>query len=192
MATLSSEGPLPPALTLGERAAAEFQAIRKSRTASGAAGTFALKVASTGLGVVVGVVLTRTLGATGYGVYAWAMAWGTLLLVPSVLGLDRLLVRETAALGSRRAWAELRGLLLWANLTTLGLSVGLAALGCIGAWFAFGHADPPMFRTVVWSLLLLPLSALTKLRQGALQGFRQVSDNHCFQVGRHRLAATHA
>ena len=64
----------------------------------GAAGTSAVRITSTGLGLVVTAMLARLLGAEGYGIYVYALALVTLLAVPATVGPAQMVIVETALL----------------------------------------------------------------------------------------------
>ena len=68
----------------------------------GAAGTFAIKVVSTGLTFLMSLFLTRLLGA-GYGVYTYAITWVGLLSAPAVLG---------STICSSERWQPMRSVLI--------------------------------------------------------------------------------
>src|SRR5689334_2617893 len=61
-----------------------------------AAGTYLLQVASLGLGFLSQLVVARLAGISGYGTYSYALAWSAMVVQPSLLGLDRVLIRELA------------------------------------------------------------------------------------------------
>lgn len=136
-------------------------------------GTVALNLAMMGLGFVATVTLTRVLGPGGYGAYAFALAWATVLTVPAVLGLSPLLVRNVSAYRHRADWALLRGLLRRTNqvVTTTSCLVVLAA-AALGWWLIDGDSE---LREPFWiGLLLVPLISLVTLRQSAMQGLDRV------------------
>ena len=145
-----------------------------SHLARGAVGTLGLRVASSGLLLVISLILARLLGAEGFGAYAYAMAWVALLGVPSLMGLDRLLVRNVAAYRVKSAWRPMAGLLRWSNRTALLMSVGLAFLAGVISWALATHLDRQMLYAFWVVLVLLPVVTLTQLRQAAMQGLRRV------------------
>lgn len=141
----------------------------------GASGTFALKVAGTGLSFVISVLLARLLGARGYGTYTYALAWIGLLSVPAIMGLDKLLIREVAAYQVRSARGLTRGLLRRSNQAVLLISLLIALGAAIVSWFLIDLTNNFQLLLAFWiSLLLLPLTALTRIRQAAMQGLRYV------------------
>ena len=123
------------------------------------------------IGFVLAVLLARFLGSRGYGLYALALAWATLLTIPSILGLNTFLVRGIAVYEVRGEWSLMKGLLFRTNQLVLLTSSTIAVCGSIVAvgWLA------PSFRVpFCLAMLLVPLTALTLLRQGAMQAFGRV------------------
>lgn len=133
----------------------------------------ALYGASTGLGFLIGIVLARFLGAAGYGTYALAMAGATLAGTVFEFGLPVLAMREASAAQTDHAWGRLRGLMRWAD----GLFAGLAVLLLAGvlAWAWLGSVEPGSAAAslVLWSVLLVPVVAIGKLRSLLLLGLGQ-------------------
>lgn len=140
----------------------------------GASGTFVLKIFAAGLGFLASLLLARLLGAAGYGAYAYAQSWLTLLAVLATLGLDTLLVRNIAAYRARSDWSLMSGLLRQANRTVLATSIGLALLAATVAWFLRGHLEPQMLPAFLVAMCSLPLVALIYLRQAAMRGLQRV------------------
>jgi len=152
---------------------AENTSLEK-RLARGAIGSFGLKISLTGFSFFTSLILARSLGAAEYGAYVYVLAWMNLLSILVLAGLDNVVLREVAAGQAQSAWGLVRGLLRWTNLVVLALSL---TLGLLAAVIAFGIA-----RQVNWSqlpafliaLTVLPLLALTRLRQAAMQGLQHV------------------
>jgi O-antigen/teichoic acid export membrane protein len=120
---------------------------------------------------VLAVILARFLGSVGYGLYALGYAWSTLLLVPAILGLNTFLVRGIAVYEVKEQWRLMKGLLYRTNQLVLLTSTTIAVCGIVVAvlWLS------PSFRgPFCVAMLLVPLTALTLLRQGAMQAFGKV------------------
>jgi O-antigen/teichoic acid export membrane protein len=146
----------------------------RHRLVQATTGTFGIRVLSTGLSFLISMLLARLLGAMGYGAYSYVMAWIALLAIPSLFGLDRLLIREVAVYRTRSEWNLLRGLLHWSDRMALISSLGL---GSVIAGLSWIFAEPLGLQigTELWlGLLLLPFVTLVDLRQGALQGLNHV------------------
>jgi O-antigen/teichoic acid export membrane protein len=142
------------------------------RLQQGVAGVFALKVVYSGLLFLTGVLLTRALGPSAYGSYAYALTWATTLAVLAVCGLDRVLLRKVAANRVKREWGLLRGLLWQANRAGLLVSVALAS--AVALLVPHLLSDATMRATLWVGLALVPLLVLVRLREAALQGLDRV------------------
>lgn len=141
------------------------------RLLRGASGTVLLQAVSTGTGFLVSLLAARFLGSSEFGRYAFSFAWAGLIGAFVTLGLDRFLVRGLATMEIEQNWSLMKGLLRRTNqavlLTSMACCVGgwLIALLCLGSdlRYPFGVA-----------MLLIPFTALTLVRQGAMQAFGQV------------------
>ncbi|NES18727.1 MAG: oligosaccharide flippase family protein, partial [Symploca sp. SIO3E6] len=146
----------------------------QSRLAKTVAGTSGLKLANIGLSFVVSVLLSRLLGAQGYGNYAYAMSWVFVLLIPATMGFKGLIVREIAINQSHQAWGLIRGILRWSNLIVLFTSFGIALLAAAVAWGLRGEASWETLLTFWVALILLPIRAFTTLRLSAMRGLHHI------------------
>jgi O-antigen/teichoic acid export membrane protein len=68
----------------------------------------------------------------------------------------------------------MRGLLRWANWSVFLASLGLALCAALISWALHRHESSQILSTLWMALPLLPLIALTQVRQGAAQGLHQV------------------
>jgi O-antigen/teichoic acid export membrane protein len=140
----------------------------------GAAGSLALNVVYTAMTLGVSILLARVLGVEEYGVFAFVSATILLLIVPAVLGLDRLLIREVSVYASRGSFALLRGLVLQATGMVVVLSIAIGLAVGIGAWILGGSVVTPALVSLWIGLLSLPLSALARTSQSTLMGMGNV------------------
>src|SRR5215471_1648330 len=106
----------------------------EKRVSLGAIGSFVLKGVLTSFSFFSALLLTRSLGASEYGVYAYALAWVNFLCIPALLGLDRVLIRDVAAGQVESEWGLMRGLLRWSNAVVLGFSLTIALLAGAVVW----------------------------------------------------------
>ena len=136
-------------------------------------GTLALNLAAVALNFLVVLLLSRLLGADGYGAYAAAFAWATVLCAVAELGLTPLVVRSVTVYEGTQSWGLLRGLLRRANQAVLLASLASAGAGAFAAWIIY-HDSPDVLHPVWISLGLVPLIALTTLSRAAMQGLRRV------------------
>ncbi len=159
----------------GTTAAAQTGGRLRNHLIKGAAGGFILQVGFAGFAFLNAIILARVLGADGYGAFANAMAWVSLLTIPATFGFGILLVRDTAIYRSQGKWGLLKGLLHFSNRIVLGLSVVLALIGAGVAGWMFASPAQAMMRHTIWiALLLLPLFALYNLREAVMRGLEHV------------------
>jgi len=142
--------------------------------ARGSTGSFALKTASTGLAFIISVLLARFLGATGYGAYAFAIAWTHLLGIPAMLGMENLLVHYLAAYRAQSEWGLMRGLLRWVNRKVLMVSLGVALLAAIISWALSENLDRQMLVSFWIALISVPLLSQLLIRKATMQGLQRV------------------
>ena len=140
----------------------------------GSAGSVGVWASSTLLGLALSIILARSLGPEGYGIYAYVFACVSLLAVPAQLGLPTLVVRETSKAEATGQWGLMRGLWRWASLCAAGSSILLALVAAVCAWIFAGHFSNAKLATLAWGLVLVPLVALGNLRGAALRGLRKV------------------
>lgn len=159
----------------------------RGRLIRGGLGSVALKLGSTALGFLLVMLLARTLGPEGYGVYAFVFAIVSLLAIPTQLGLPQLVVRETAKAQAAEQWGLMRGLWRWSTLVVWLFSTAVLGLAFAGLWFFGDRIDDLTRATLVVGLLLIPLIALGNLRGAALGGLRHVVagqlPEHIFRPG---------
>jgi O-antigen/teichoic acid export membrane protein len=155
---------------------AEESSALRDRLVRGAGGLLGLRIAFSSLAFAGTVVLARLLGQVGYGFYSYAWAWTVLITVPAVLGMDQLLVRDVAACHAKSEWGRLRGLLRKATLAVFLTSTSLAVVTGTAAWLILrGRISAGLLPTFCVALTLVPLVALTRVRQAAMQGLHRVA-----------------
>lgn len=145
--------------------------IRIRQMLMSASGTALLQAFSSGAGLLTALLLARFLGRDGYGRYAIAFTWASLLAGLATLGLDRYLVRGIAVYEVQGQWQMMKGLLRRANQIVILVSAAIAVSGvAVGAlWIS-----PTLRGPFCLAMLIVPVTALTLLRQGAMQAFGRV------------------
>ncbi len=141
--------------------------LPRSSTAWLGAGTH---VGSRLLGLLLSIVLARTLGAADYGVYAYAFAWLGFLLVFAQLGAPTLVLRELADARHHERWSLVRGILQASQKLVLGASILVGLAGAVVLWVWFDDLSPGRFWTTFWMLVCVPFVALTRVLAASLRG----------------------
>ena len=137
-------------------------------------GSGALRVSFTLLNLGLAIVLARALGPEGYGIYAYTYALVSIIAIPAQSGLPTLVVREVANYHQKEEWGFLRGILRYSNKVVLILSAILLIGSALVALIFVESINSVQFETFSWALLLIPLVALGKIRDGALRGLNKV------------------
>ncbi len=159
------------------------RASRRSRSWSGfttgidaslvAAGTASLvmKVIAAGAALLTNVVLARLLHVDEYGRYAVALSWLNVLAIGSLLGWDRVVLREIPVLRQRGDWGAIRGLLTAStrHVVGAGIVVGLVFLA------SYRVVTSGLTMLAVIAAAALPLPALRSVYQSAVQGLGRVT-----------------
>ena len=153
---------------VGKRGSLRFRLARDT------VGVMAIQALSMGLGFAVSVVLARLLGVREFGLYSLAMSVLGLLVVPATFGFPQLLVREIAAYRVKGEWGLIRGLLRFAQRTSLFASLGIALLGGLALWLLSGRFSSETLRVLALAFVALPFWALLNLHGAALRGFEQI------------------
>lgn len=140
----------------------------------GASGVFGLRLANLALTLLISVLLARSLGPVSYGIYAFSFSLAELLVMPSLFGLQQLLVREVPSMQSKQSWSLLKGLLRRANQAVLYISLALSGLVILaGSLLAENHHSPEHL-TLVLAMLLMVFMALTRMHMAILRGLRHI------------------
>jgi O-antigen/teichoic acid export membrane protein len=128
-----------------------------------------VRIAGRALSFLAVVALTRTLGVRAYGIYAYAIAWTTLLTVPTSIGLDNLLIRHISQYRAHRSFSFMRGLIHEADRVTVVFSlVVMAVFGLLSLALASGE----YLSVLLVATPLILLQGLAQVDQSVLQGFR--------------------
>lgn len=137
-------------------------------------GSAGLRIASMGLGFLVGVQLARGLGAEGYGIYGVAMSVIALISLPVEFGMPQLLVREVAAAQVAGNLGRMRGVLYWSRRSALLFS-GVTVVAMLAWLLTAGHGfERPLSKALLAGVLLIPMVVFCRLWGAALQGLHHI------------------
>ncbi len=137
-------------------------------------GNFLMRVASTALGFCSTLLLARLLPAEQFGGYVYAMAWVNLLVIPAVLGFDKLVIRNVSIFEAEQHWAHLRGMWRFSLWFTGGLGVGIALLTYLFGGVATRWLDAVLVEPLRLAVVLIPLIAVARVRGAVMIGLHHV------------------
>lgn len=146
----------------------------RGRLIRGSTRTLALNALSYLLIFGTSVVLARLLGAGGYGAYAYSVSWAMLLTVPAGLGLSRVTLRSVASYEAAQQWTLIRGHIIWSDAVTLAASTATVLIAAIVLWWAGDRLESAAREAIAVILVLVPLTALLRIRQAATVGLHRV------------------
>ncbi len=135
------------------------------------AGTIGIRIGNAILGYGISLMFAHFLGAAGYGIYSYVIAWITLLEIPAMLGLSSLLVRELAIYQTQDNWNLAKGLLRWSNQVVFLGSIAIAIVATSIAWQLLPEMQ---LQTFLVAAIALPLTTLSRIRQAIMQAFRRI------------------
>lgn len=152
--------------------------LNTSRLSSLIKGTAAVRIAGLFLSFFVGIQLARYLGVEEYGIYSTVMAIISIFMIPTELGLPRLLTREVARdVTSEKS--EAKSIFRWALIQVIKASVlTTAALGC----YYFFSGDQEIRRPLIYAAALIPLTALLNIYGATLRGLHFVVVSQVFDT----------
>ena len=138
------------------------------------AGTFGLKVVNALLLYTNSLLLARVLGTSGFGAYSYASAWVYLLLIPAVLGLEGLVLREISVYNTKSEWHLSKGLLKWSRKVVFWNSILVSALAIAGFWLFLGKTNINLVWVMSIAFLAVPAEAIARLRQPTMHAIGKI------------------
>lgn len=142
--------------------------------ARGASGAFLGKILGMGLGFLLQIFMARVLGVDQYGSYMYALAWVSIAMMLALLGYDTALLRFIARYQAEQDWGKLRGVLRHAMWWVLLGGLLVAALASLLTWLLSARMEAGLAPVMFAAVPLIPILALSSLRQSALRGYKQV------------------
>nr|MBV6629024.1 flippase [Oceanococcus sp. HetDA_MAG_MS8] len=127
-------------------------------------------------------MLARTLGADGYGIYSYAFAVMSLLMVLAEAGVPTLLMREVAAARVLGKWGLLQGLLRRAMQYVTFTAAAVASVGLLALSWLAGDLHPKAQATMAFMLLTLPMVAMAKTLTHAMRGLHRVVTGQALDI----------
>lgn len=129
-------------------------------------GTALVRIIGLLLGFLVGIQLARYLGVKEYGIYSTVMAVVSILMIPTELGLPRLLTREIARDSSLTKYQS-KTIIQWALKQVIRTSILSTALLII--YYNFSNTNK-IGLPLLYASALIPLTALLNIHAATLRG----------------------
>jgi O-antigen/teichoic acid export membrane protein len=149
-------------------------AALKARFARGAAGAFSIKIAGTAISFLAQLVLARVLGVESYGVYAYVLAWTTLLALLATLGFQQGLLRFVSAYVAQEKWGLARGVARYAQTRAVMAGAAVTAVGTALIVGFEDHLPTELENAWLFGLIMVPVLALLHVRASLLRAFGKV------------------
>jgi len=142
--------------------------------AKGASGSFAVMVLGTIIAFGTNIILARALGVTQYGVYIYVLTWINVFVLVCQLGMNTSFLKFIPSYNAKKEWSLFLGLIRYSMLNVLLASVFVVIAGSLIVWGLFDYIGKDQAYTFWIALLLVPIIALTGLRQAALRALKHV------------------
>ncbi|WP_426413142.1 polysaccharide biosynthesis C-terminal domain-containing protein [Bradyrhizobium ganzhouense] len=144
---------------------------RIRRVVIGGAAAFSIYVASAGVTACAQLLIARIVGAHTYGMYAYVIAWITILAYFCALGFDIALLRFVSAYQTMGASDLARGVIQYAERRSLGVSLLVAFIGAgiIDIWPR--PFSTKLTNTFMVGFLLIPILSLLWIRCSIVRAF---------------------
>jgi O-antigen/teichoic acid export membrane protein len=149
----------------------------RARLGLAAISAFSINAAGVGLAFGAQLLAARLLGAENYGIYAYVIAWVTVLGLLATLGFEAAVLRFAAVYQSAREWGRLRGAVAYAESRTFAAGVALALVGLVAVALSSwrGLQSPGLTHSFVIGLLAVPCLALLRVRSSVLRAFGRIA-----------------
>jgi O-antigen/teichoic acid export membrane protein len=153
----------------------DLGSARIKRVALGGVTAFAIFVVSAGVTACSQLLIARLVGADTYGIYAYVIAWITILAYFSALGFDIALLRFLPAYQTKGAWGLARGVIRYAEQRALAVGILVILAGTSIIWIWSRHFTPELRNTFLVGFILVPIWALLWIRCSVVRGFGGVA-----------------
>ncbi|MDR3531281.1 MAG: polysaccharide biosynthesis C-terminal domain-containing protein [Rhodopila sp.] len=134
------------------------------RLARSSLAAFSIHVAGAGMTYLSQLVVARLIGPGSYGIYAYVLAWVTVLSYGSALGFDISLLRFVSAYRAEQAWPLLRGAIQYAERRVILAGLGIVLVGSAVVTMWPQHMSRELMNTFLAGFLVVPILALLWIR----------------------------
>lgn len=132
---------------------------------------FAVFVIGAGLSYVAQLVTARVIGPDSYGIYAYVLAWATLLGYSATLGFHVSLLRFVPAYQAREEWGLARGVIQYSERGAAGTAAGVVLIGVCAIAALHGSMRPELAYTFLLGIAAVPFLALHLVGASVVRAF---------------------
>lgn len=133
-----------------------------------------IKIIGTAIAFTVQILLARLMGVKYYGDYIYVLAWLNILVLPSKMGWDTLLLKYVAIYKIEKEWGKLKGVLQASSRITFIQCLLIGVITALIIWLTKSKFNQSLFLTFLISLPLLPLLVFNSLRQSTLRSLKRI------------------
>jgi len=133
--------------------------------------SLAVFVVGAGLTCAAQLVIARIIGPDSYGVYAYVLAWVTLLGYMSTLGFHVSLLRFVPAYQAKGEWELARGVIQYTQRGTAGTAIGIALIGVFAIVALRGSLRPELALSFLLGIATVPILALHLIGASVVRAF---------------------
>jgi O-antigen/teichoic acid export membrane protein len=131
----------------------------------------AVYVVGAGLTCVAQLVTARIIGPESYGVYAYVLAWVTLLAYLATLGFHVSLLRFVPAYQVKEEWELVRGLIQYSQRGAAGTAITIVLIGVCGIVALRGSLRPELALTFLLGIAAVPFLTLHFIGASVVRAF---------------------
>ena len=117
------------------------------------------------------LVIARIIGPDSYGVYAYVLAWVTLLGYLSTLGFHVSLLRFVPAYQAKEEWALVRGVIQYSQRGAAGTAITIVLIGVCGIVALRGSLRPELALTFLLGIASVPFLTLHLIGASVIRAF---------------------
>jgi len=136
--------------------------------------SIAIRIIGTGLAFALSIVLARTLGAEGFGIYSFVLSLLILFSIPIQAGFPNLAVREISKSHQDNDWLQIKGIWIWIVKLIIIYFIALSILFFITYFFEIYWISIDRLDVFLVGFILIPLIAMLALNGAYLRGLSRV------------------
>lgn len=143
----------------------------KRHLAYGSAAASVIFFSSAGLAFLTQLLIARILGPESFGIYAYVLAWMSVLAYCAALGFQVALLRFVSVYESKNAWSLLRGVIQYSERRAGIVGALVIVIGITGVLIRGNTIAPELSNTFVVGFLLVPAWAFLWMRAATIRAF---------------------